>query len=228
MFVANEVEVVKRPKLEAHPSTASSGTGSSSASHQGDPPSARGRLGSAASISRQWHPSDNHTPSQVSIMPKLTVAPGGTKVPSSPKSNSPTVLPGYRDSIFQGPQQIQWREGQRDENFQQNPHPASINDGRIADLPGSQQHARRASQTHPPPLLTTESTNRSTGSTASTVSSAYFTPRTPMEPPFERSLPIPSMYAQKGNYENQLPPLRPTSLSPQATMGGSQQSPNSR
>jgi hypothetical protein len=49
-----------------------------------------------------------------------------------------------------------------------------------------------------------------------------------MEPPLERALPIPSLYPQKsnGSFENQLPPLRPPSLSPRSTMLGSQQSPN--
>jgi hypothetical protein len=228
-LIATEVEVAKRPKLEAHPSTASSGTGSSIASQPSDPPLVRARVGSSASISGQWHP-ESHISSQVNIMPKLTVALGGPKQ-GSPKNASPTLLPGYRDSIFKGspqaPQPQPWRDGQREEVSQQPGRQGSIGDIRMAEANGFQQHTRRSEPGHPPPLLTSESTNRSTGSSSSTVSSAYFTPRTPMEPPFERALPIPSMYYQKSNYDNQLPPLRPSSLSPQTTMTSSQQSPSS-
>lgn len=93
------------------------------------------------------------------------------------------------------------------------------------NLTGSVQHAHRTGHSNRPPLLTSESTSTSTNSTAS--SSAYFTPRTPMEPPLERALPIPALYPQKsnGSFEHQLPPIRPPSLSPRSTYGA-QQSPN--
>lgn len=228
---ATEVEVVKRPKLEAHPSTASSGTGSSASQH-GDAPMTRGRVGSTASNSGQWHATDNTVPSQVSIMPKLNVALGGMNAQTSPRNTSPPVLPGYRDSIFKGPPQgpphpYPWRDSQRDEPPQQHTRPGSFGDSRMAEAAGFHQHARRTEHGNPPPLLTSESTNRSTGSSNSTVSSTYFSPRTPLEPPLERALPVPSMYSNKGNYENQLPPLRPPSLSPQSTVASTQYSPSS-
>lgn len=226
---ASEVEAVKRPKLEAHASAISSGTTSSTSSQNGvDHPNARARVGSSASISAQSHQTENRTPPQITIMPKLTLALGVAKSQSSPKHTSPTLLPGYRDSIFRGPpHSLPWRDGQRDELLQQLPRQSGAGENSQPDAP--RQNGRRTSlgQGPPPPLLTSESTNRSTGSTASTASSTYFTPRTPMEPPFERALPIPAIYSQKGNFDNQLPPLRPPSLSPQSTVAGIQHSPNS-
>lgn len=192
---------------------------------------ARARVGSTASSSGQWHATDNGIPSQVSIMPKINAVPGDTKAQTSPRNTSPTVLPGYRDSIFKGPpqgppQSLPWRDGQRDETPQQHNRPGGFGDSRVVETAGFHQHARRTEHANPPPLLTSESTNRSTGSSNSTVSSTYFSPRTPLEPPLERALPIPHMYSSKGNYENQLPPLRPPSLSPQTTVASTQYSPN--
>ncbi|KAH8792742.1 hypothetical protein BGZ57DRAFT_750575 [Hyaloscypha finlandica] len=201
-------EAAKRPKLEAHASTTSSGTGSSAASqHGGETPSA----------------------------PKLSLALGGPKRQHSPSTTSPTVLPGYRESIYGTPQQsIPWRDNSRDDSLaslQQLNRKASgerrpsytRSPSDKLNLTGSVQHAHRTGHSNRPPLLTSEST--STNSTAS--SSAYFTPRTPMEPPLERALPIPALYPQKsnGSFEHQLPPIRPPSLSPRSTYGA-QQSPN--
>ncbi|KUJ22357.1 uncharacterized protein LY89DRAFT_294738 [Mollisia scopiformis] len=237
---ANDSDAAKRPKLEAHASAVSSGS-SATSQHGGDTPIGRMRVESSASMTGQWHPSEGQTSPQLSNMPKLSVALGGPKPQVSPSAPSPTVLPGYRDSLYGSHQQLHpWREGQRDDtltNHQQLPRLSSVTDGRSTlsgtqaadprNLTGSQQHAHRSAQaqSHPPPLLTSESTNRSTTSSASTGSSAFFTPRTPLEPPLERSLPIPSLYSQK-SYENQLPPLRPPSLSPQSTLVTTQQSPN--
>jgi len=240
---ATDSDASKRPKLEAHASTASSGTGSSATSlHGGDTPTGRLHAELSGSNTNQWHTVDGHTSPQSATMPKLALTLGGPRGPGSPNTGSPAVLPGYRDSIFGGTQQtLAWRDGQRDESgnsFQQLPRLASINDRRpnypggivkdALNLTGSLQHAHRTGQSHPPPLLTSESTNRSSGSSASGASSAYYTPRTPMEPPLERALPIPSLYPQKssGSFESQLPPLRPPSLSPQSTVLGTQQSPN--
>jgi hypothetical protein len=180
---------------------------------------------------------EGHTSLQVTIMPRLNVALGVSKDQGSPSHTSPTMLPGYRESIYGvPPQSLAWRDGHRDDTHQQLPRLASIDDRRHSqassisvgdsiNLTGSQQHAHRTGQGHPPPTLRSESTNKSTSSSASTGSSAYFTPRTPMEPPLERALPMPSLYSQK-NFESQLAPLRPPSLSPQATVFGSQASPN--
>ncbi|KAE8444993.1 hypothetical protein EG329_013999 [Mollisiaceae sp. DMI_Dod_QoI] len=244
---ASDSEAAKRPKLEAHTSTVSSASGSSGASqHGGDTPIGRIRVESAGSTTGQWQPEGQASP-PASNMSKLSAALGGPQPQTSPSTASPTILPGYRDSIFSGRnhQLLAWREAQRDDNpanHQQLPPLPRVTDNRsnfsgapAADsrnLTGSQQHAHRmvqGGQNHPPPpLLTSESTNRSSTSSGSTGSSSFFTPRTPLEPPLERALPIPSLYPQKsnGSYENQLPPLRPPSLSPQSTLLTTQQSPN--
>jgi hypothetical protein len=238
---ANDSEVAKRPKLEAHTNSGfSSVSGSSSTSQHGETPIGRKRVESSGSTTGQWHPPEAPIPisPQVLNMPPLSIAIGTSKPQNSPVVTSPTILPGYRDSIFGGSQQlVAWREGQRDDTPTHNqlPRISSVTDSRSSlpsnaaqdsrNLTGSQQHAHRTlqGQNHPPPLLTSESTNRSTSS-ASTASSAFFTPRTPLEPPLDRALPIPALYPQK-SYENQLPPLRP-SLSPQTTVVTTQQSPN--
>jgi hypothetical protein len=193
-----------------------------------------------SSAAGQWHIGDGATSPPLSNIPKLSLALGGPRRQDSPSTTSPTVLPGYRDSIYGAPQQaLPWRDNQRDDglgSLQQLSRIATGGDRRPSytgspseklNLTGSMQHAHRTGQSHPPPLLTSESTNRSSASSGSTVSSTYFTPRTPMEPPFERALPIPSLYPQKsnGSFDHQLPPLRPPSLSPRSTVLGSQQSP---
>lgn len=218
-----------------HPSTASSGTASSGASVYGDTPNGRGRVESSASNTSQWPIHESQS------SPQLATVPGSLKRQGSPSLTSPAILPGYRESIFGGSQHsLPWREGQRDEHTprapqqqQQLPRISSVSDRRLSqpisdplNLTGSPQHAHRTTHpppAHPPPLLTSESTNRSTTS-SSTSSSTYLAPRTPMEPAIDRPLPIPLMYPQK-QYDTQLPPLRPPSLSPQTSIH-TQQSPN--
>ena len=183
---------------------------------------------------------------------------GGIPGKDQGSPTSSTVLPGYRDSIFGGNAHVAWREelrdptqgsnnqfiplteGLRDEipsPLQQVSRAANSSDrrssyaknslGNSLNLTGSQQHAHRTGQGQPPPLIS-ESTSRSSGSSVSTNSTAFFTPRTPLEPSYDRALPLPSLYPQKStsHFENQLPPLRRSSLSPQSTVPGSQQSPN--
>jgi hypothetical protein len=249
-----DLDVAKRPKLENHASTASSGTTSSGASLHGlDTPSSRTRVESTSSNQNHWTTPNGHTSPQSA----LTVS-NASKDHGSPTSSSSTVLPGYRDSIFGGNAQVAWREEPRDTNFggntqlfffkeslreevpspsQQFPRTTAAEDKRSSytksplvdslNLTGSSQHAHRTGQGRPP-TLTSESTTRSSGSSASTSSTAFYTPRTPMEPSFDRALPLPSLYPQKSssNFENQLPSLRPPSLSPQSTAPGFQQSPN--
>jgi hypothetical protein len=198
------------------------------------------RVESSASVTGQWHISDGAPSPLPSNLPKLSLALGGPKRQDSPNTTSPTVLPGYRDSIYGAPQQtLPWRDNQHDDglgSLQQLGRIATVGDCRSSytgsseklNLTGSTQHAHRTGQSHPPPLLTSESTNRSSASSGSTISSAYFSPRTPMEPSLERALPMPSLYSQKsnGSFDHQLPPLRPPSLSPRSTMLSFQQSPN--
>lgn len=204
------------------------------------------RVESSASNTSQW-PRDESQPSpQLTGMKKLSVAHGVANSQNSPSTTSPTVLPSYRDSIFSGAHQtLEWREGLRDDSSipgQQLPRVSNPSDRRSSytgppapdhlNLTGSLQHAHRTCQVQgPPPLLSSESTaERSSGSSGSTSSGAFYTPRTPMEPSLDRALPIPTLYPQKstGGFDNphQLPPLRPPSLSPQTSMLGSQQSPN--
>jgi hypothetical protein len=192
------------------------------------------RVESTASAG-QWNTNDGGASPQFASAPKLSLALGGSKRQNSPSTTSPTVLPGYRESIYGTPQQsIPWGDNSRDDSLaslQQLSRKASgerrpsytRSPSDKLNLTGSVQHAHRTGHSNRPPLLTSEST--STNSTAS--SSAYFTPRTPMEPPLERALPIPALYPQKsnGSFEHQLPPIRPPSLSPRSTYG-TQQSPN--
>jgi hypothetical protein len=245
MHAAADSDAVKRPKLDAHVSTTSSGTGSSAASqHDGETPSGQTRVESTTTVGN-WNATDGGASPQFVNTPKLSLALGGPKKHSSPPTASPTVLPGYRESIYgASPQANPWRDNARDDgltSLQQLSRIASGNDHRSGynslpsdklNLTGSTQHAHRTGQGNAPPLLThesTTSTNMSTASSGSTISSsAYFSPRTPMEPPLERALPVPALYPQKsnGSFEHQLPPLRPPSLSPRLTLAGSQQSPN--
>ncbi|PMD52108.1 uncharacterized protein K444DRAFT_253501 [Hyaloscypha bicolor E] len=192
------------------------------------------RVESTASAG-QWNTNDGGASPQFASAPKLSLALGGPKRQNSPSTTSPTVLPGYRESIYGTPQQsTPWRDNSLDDSLaslQQLSRQASgerrpsytRSPSDKLNLTGSVQHAHRTGHSNRPPLLTSEST--STNSTAS--SSAYFTPRTPMEPPLERALSIPALYPQKsnGSFEHQLPPIRPPSLSPRSTYGA-QQSPN--
>lgn len=212
-----DLEVAKRPKLEANHSTASSGTASSTTSHVGaEALTVRARVESSGSTNGQWQP-----PSA-----------------SNPKSNigqgSP-VLPGYRDSLnsYDAAQihEFPWRDGQRESgsNTQKLPTLASVYDRKpsyagtpgaeMLGMTGSLQHTRRTGLGNPPPLLTSESTNRSTTSSASTASSTFYTPRTPLDNPLDRPpLTLPSLFSQKstGSMDSQLSPFPAPSLSPQA------------
>ena len=239
------MEAAKRPKLEAQQSTASSGTTSSGASIHGDIPTRTMRVESSASTTSQWPTIESQPSPQLTGLKKLSVAAANSL--GSPSTTSPTVLPGYRDPILNGTHQtLAWGDGQRDDNsipVQQLPGmitPATARRSSYAgppvadslNLTSSLQHAPRTGQNypHPPARPSSESTaGRSSGSSASTNSSIFYSPRTPLEPSLDRTLPIPQLYPQKstGSFDNQhqLPPLRPPSLSPQSTLG-SQQSPN--
>lgn len=245
MAPVTDLAIAKRPKLDAHPST-SSGTSSGASQHSGDTPISRTRVDSSASNTSQWAASNNQPSpsSQPLSLTKLTSTHVGRNGQTSPNTSSPTILPGHRESMFDGPlKPLPWREGQRDEaglSLHQLPRITNSGDRRpshpspsVSDtVSGSLQHAQRTGKGNPPPLMTSESTAgtvMSSASSGSTNSSSYFTPRTPMEPPLDRALPIPSLFAQKSSssYENQLPPLRPPSLSPQSSMLTAQHSPNS-
>ncbi|TVY78194.1 High mobility group protein 20A [Lachnellula suecica] len=242
----SDLEVVKRPKLEAKSSTESNVTTSSGVSqHGGDIALGRSRAESSASSTTPWLASDGNGNTSAS-MPQPNFALGGPNSQSPPNTTSPNILPGYRESIYGGgaQQSLPWRDGHRDDSstsLPQLPRLTNISDRRpsfpalsraeVLNLTGSSQHIHRTGQLqgHAPPLLTSESTNRSTASSTSTISSPMYTPHTPLEPALERALPIPSLYPQKasGSYENQLLPLGPPSISPQLSSSVSQHSPNS-
>jgi len=219
MFAATEIEN-KRPKLEPHASATSTGTMSSSASqHGGDIPVNRVRVESSASNTGQWIPGDVSSP-------PLTVNVPRTR--TSPPSTSPAILPGYRDTVFaEGRNTLAWRDGLREEQHlpgigsvganQSGPPTDTLNS------PASNSHAHRTVMIgNPPPLLTRESTNRSTGS-----SNFSYGPRTPMEGPLEP--PSASYYPKKlGSYENQLPPILTPALSPRSSIVNALHSPNGK
>jgi hypothetical protein len=227
-----DLDVPKRPKLENHLSADSSVSTSSSASlHGRDTPTGHLHADSSSPSTSQWHPHESHL-STVLTLP-IMQAGTGRGSPSSPSS----MLSGYHGPVYAGSSQsLPWREGNREEHsmpLQQRRRVSSIGD-RPAGYPGppmgdplrlteAMQPARRMGPVPHPP-----STSASVSS-HSTSSSAFLTPRTPMERPLERALSITSLYPRKspGNYDNQLPPLRSLSLSPQSRAHGPQHSPSS-
>jgi len=165
-------------------------------------------------------------------MPNLAVT-RSQNVQGSPSATSPPVLPGYRDAIFgTAPQTLAWRDSPRGAEppsaMQQqlsrmmNPVHERRSSQPGTDSPNPYGSAAMAHRTvgagggYTPPLLTSEST----GTTRSGGSSAgLFAPRTPLEPSLERpQLPIPNIFPNKPLYDNQLPPIRPPSLSPQSSI----------
>jgi len=235
---ASDSDASKRPKLEPHLSTASNGPASSSGSQHGsDLPITRPRVESSTS---QWQvPNGQLSPSHSTTPQPLTVSHVRGTSQGSPKLMSPTALPGFRDSLIKPTQHtLAWREGQREDNtlpLQKVPRFAESGERRTSysgpdyrNTTGSVQHLHRTGKSHTPPSLTSESTTLSSDSSISNSSSMYFTPRTPMEPSLERSLPLPNLFSQKspGNFDPQLPPFRVPSLSPQISSLGTQQSPN--
>jgi hypothetical protein len=250
--VVKAAETSKRPKLENQISAASSGTGSSTTSQQGVEPSAgRDRVGS---ISSPWNgPGSFPSPSaQLGSLPSLTANQSsfhGYSGQESPGNISNSVLPGYRAMVIGSTQQQQtlaWRDHTREAEastpmqYQRFPH----SDDRGSGLAGSSQHAAldsptklglHATQNHhrtsgigqAPPLLASETTTGTTSSSISTTSSQYPLPRTPMESSYDRSLPLPSLFAGKPavTFDGQLAPIRPSSHSPQTSMNTSYNSP---
>ena len=227
-------EVAKRPKLEVLPST-SNGTISSTPSQSGDNTSvSRMRVDAAASGTSHWQePKSQMSPALSSNPPSGNLGTeAGISTQSSPSVSS-TSFPSYRETAMAGQQSFPRREPSRDDKsmgMQRYPSGSGIQDTRSVDIgtpvdaPTTITSDRRPYLTDQqcPPPLTHEST---TGSSRS--NSSYFTPRTPKEAPFDRALPIPSIYSQKpsGSFDSTLPPLRPPSLSPQTSMF-TQQSPS--
>lgn len=234
-----EAESVKRPKLENRISNESSGNGSSSATSQagGDTPKTRKRGYSGASMtSMPWHGPQNPTSAQSNSSSTVpTPKPfGGTTgmVPhTSPTPQAQVILPGFRDSLAAA---LPYRESRRDSEsglFQQ----SALQQQQHSTVPNIQVSRNRPNEQHggafptlsgPAPLLAHDSTVESASSGSSSAGPAY-TPRTPMD--IEQRTPqFPSLFQSKvpGFFDsNQLPPLRPPSLSPQSSMNNPYQSP---
>lgn len=182
---------------------------------------------------------------QLSQMPKLRISQTSSSSEhtrsgqSSPPTTSPhptpkVSLPGYRESMH--PQTLPWREPHRDHEMQAAASrlPQLSNPRRSYPLeptayPPSQASHGVGQSPSAPPLLSYDSTGTSWSSlsSGSTNSSLYFQPRTPigpLEPQVDRpQVSLPSLFPGKGSgfYEgNQLPPLRPPSLSPHTSLDG--------
>ncbi|PQE11646.1 hypothetical protein CJF32_00004809 [Rutstroemia sp. NJR-2017a WRK4] len=241
----NEMDVAKRPKLEPHTSTASSGTASSGGSqHSGETMTGRNRVDSSASSKSPWNTATTQQAPVISVppaLPTLATLNKASSVPGRLSQGSPThsssILPGYRESML-GPGAQNWREGRREEatilqpiqriadmSERRRSHSGPAMPDHLALAGSYQRHLRSERNSQPPPLLSTESTNQSTSSSTSNSSTYY--PRTPMEPNVDRSLPIPALFSQKsGNYDGPVPYLPAPSLSPRSSILGSQHSPN--
>lgn len=244
--VAVDTEPSKRPKLENRVSNESSGNGSSSATSQAgsDTPVARKRVCSAASNSgSQWYSGQNSTSSAGpaaatnSTSPKTFSGAAGIKARTSPTAKSPRILPGYRDSLVTP---LPLREVQPNadaRSFSQsqphqsipipqhgNSHPSVAN----IQVPRNRPHEHlggsfgTASGQVPP--LTHDLTVESASSGSSSVGPLY-TPRTPLDLE-QRQYPTIFQTKATGFFDsNQLPPLRPPSLSPQSSMLNAYHSP---
>lgn len=221
-YAVADPDATKRPKLENYPSTGSTGTVSSTTS-QNSRDTSRIADSSPASTS-QWAAHESHHAT-------------GMTLPTAQSTGSPSsAIAAYHGSIFSGiSQSLPWREHSRQEHnmpIQQRRRVSSIGDrpsaypgasvGDPLNLTDALQHARGVGQG---PQASAP------GSSQSTNSSAFLTPRTPLEPTLDRdrALPIPSIFPQAspGSYENQLPPLRASSLSPQSGAHRSLPTPNS-
>ena len=216
-IVVNDSETSKRPKLDVHPSNASTGTISSGAD---TPSSSR-----AESSNSQRQGKDRLTSPQPGASSKSNIGAGSHHGSENGQFASSTVLPGYRESIYGvSHPSLPWRDGSRDDGAATLQQFSQANVSHQRSNHSANAFAESQSRTGsvqqsplpppPPPLMTSESIS-STGST-------YFSPHTPMEPPLERPMPLPSLFSQNktGNFENQLPPLRPPSLSPQTNVAG--------
>lgn len=231
-----EAESAKRPKLEKRNiSNESSGNGSSSATSQagGDTPLIRKRAYSGTSaISTQWLASQNPlsvqstTSAAVPSMKSFSGPPGMASL-ASPTTQSPAILPGFRDTLVSS---LPVREGPRDtDNGSFQPQSTLTNIHRSRNRPNDQHSGPFETLTRQTPLLTHDSTVESTSSGASSVGGLY-TPRTPLDLD-QRAPQFPGLFQPKmaGFFDNhQLPPLRPPSLSPQSSVNNPYQSPQGK
>jgi hypothetical protein len=240
----------KRPKLEQHVSTGSSGNGSSGGSPQyldGYAAATKSET-SGSGANSKFSGSANHSPSvkgtksvSAGVIPAEILAVRDQESPPPVKNH---ILPGYRDSLYgvnyeaKYQQTLAWRENTRVDPLpsshfarittmeeqrmpQYAPSPAEAS----SQFNGRQHPSLRTSTSFsPPPLLTSESTAGTTVSSNSNNSMQYL-PRTPLDPPLDRPLGSASGYPGKP-YDSQLPPLQGISLSPHTPVNVSYNSPS--
>jgi hypothetical protein len=230
----------KRPKLEHRISSGSSGPGSSADSQLGAdrlPELGRGESAGSAPDLRSSSGRRPSLPQRVANLPSINSNDGGgpaDRGQGSPTGHHSGILPGYRDSMYATGQQqtLAWRDSRRGSNVSSSQYPSvrNMSDRRSGQTAASTMDAPHQSDMwlpgdrpavtgfSPPPLLTSESTAGTTGSNSSSV---HYMPRTPLEPP------LPVLHPSKP-YENQLPPLRSISLSPQSSIDVSYNSPSGK
>jgi len=190
-----DLDASKRIKHKVQQSTSSNNTVSSSDSQQTINTPSSQRADSSSNITH-WPNDNGHvSTSRSSTIPNLTVGIGDLKRQRSPNTTSPTVLPGYRESIFgQAHQSLPWRDGQRNERIPSaQPFPHDEGDSRASyqelpatdnlSLAGSAQIAHRTRRCATPSLLTSDSTNRSSIASPSTGSSVFFNVGNPLTDP---------------------------------------------
>jgi len=236
LFLANDSEAGKRPKPEVHIGTTGVGMSSSIMSKSGGNVNNRMAVENSATNSGQWYSVHGQPTPLVLLKPKANIALADQ---GSPTATSTMVLPRYHHSIIGGTCQVPlWGESLG--SLQQLPRTESVGDSRsnykgesvtvspyLTDL---QQHSQAPGQSHPPPLLTSNSKNGSSASWVSTGPSVLQTLQTPVDLPLKRALPNLIRCSQQSSHmlETQLPSLRPSFLSPKLTWLGSQQSAESR
>jgi len=220
-------------------SSGSSGPGSSADSQQGAdrlPELGRGESIGSAPESRSSSGRRPSLPQRLANLPNINSNDGGgpaDRGQGSPIGHHSGILPGYRDSMYATGQQqtLAWRDDRRSSNVSSQYTGVKNMSDRRSGQPGvSTMDPPHQSDTwlpsdrpagtgfSPPPLLTSESTAGTTGSSSSSV---HYMPRTPLEPP------LPVLHPSKP-YENQLPPIRSISLSPQTSIDISYNSPSGK
>lgn len=237
---AIEADAPKRPRIEAHRMIASH----TFAINCGE------QLQIEASSSQRVKPSLHNTRELIGdgldLLPPVlstlqhSISIGDLKCEGSSNPVLAMVLPGDGQYILGGAHQALWNGGQLNESmpsFQQLLHILNAGDCRASQpkLPAIDhlhlvrplQHAIRMEQNHLPPLLICEPINKASISFSSTSSPTLCTPRTPVESLLEDPIPRPSIYSQEpiASFENRLPHLQQTSLSPRIAMDGARKSP---
>lgn len=245
--VTVDIESSKRPKLENRGSNESSGNASSSATSQAgsDTPVTRKRVCSAASISgAPWFAVQNSSSSAQTAAATNTSTPNaftgaaGIKARTSPDTKSPRILSGYRDSLVSplsltdGPPSADTSSFPQHQPHQSVPpqqavHPNAASTQAPRNRPNEQRGGLFGTKTGQASLLLPHDSAAESASSSSPSGGPLHTPRTPLELE-QRASQYPTIFHTKasGFFDgNQLPPLRPPSLSPQSALNNAIQSP---